>query len=99
MTKCETVNKVGSDQWKKSFTNYDHKHWSRLNDEPLDSEMGTISGDTSDLGKKGDIVFLGRSSDGKHYTLYGPITPEEYKKILHKNNQSLKNLDISRNLE
>jgi hypothetical protein len=73
--------KVGSDKWKGSFAKYDHKHWSRLDDEPLDTEMGKTSGDITKLGKKGDVVFLGRARDGKQYVLYGPITPKKYKEI------------------
>lgn len=85
------IYKVGSDRWQNSFTGYDHKHWSRLDAEPLDSSMGTTSGDISKIGKKGDIVFMGRARDGKHYVLYGPITPEKYKKIhskLYENNRN-----------
>ena len=60
--------------------NYDHIHWARINGKPLDSEMGTLSDHNleKDHPDTGRVVLLGRAKDGRHYTLFGPLTPDEY---------------------
>jgi hypothetical protein len=72
---------VGSNAWLASFTDrgYDHIHWSRVKAEPLDKDMGTLSGEVEH--PTGSVVLLGRYHTGYHHFLYGPITAEEYKRI------------------
>ena len=61
------------------YGSYDHIHWTRINDNPLDADMGTLSDD--DTSNDGLVALLGRARDGRHYTLFGPVTKEEYFRI------------------
>jgi hypothetical protein len=57
---------------------YDHIHWSRINANPIDINMGSLTDNPSK--DDGKIVLLGRGSDGFHHVLRGPMTVRQYKK-------------------
>lgn len=66
------------------YSGYDHIHWTIINAAPLDKEMGrsTLIGPNK-FWKDGQVYLVGRASDGKHYKLKGPLTPEEYLELKH----------------
>lgn len=58
---------------------YDHVHWTIVNDTPLDAAMGTTA-DYDSTQNNGKIFLVGRSADGFHHNLEGPLTKAEYRK-------------------
>ena len=65
---------------KKSYPGYDHVHWTIVNGEPLDDEMGTTNtgGHSNPHWIDGQIYLIGRDRTGYHRKLEGPLTKEEY---------------------
>jgi hypothetical protein len=76
------VKAIGRLEYKltKGLRGYDHIHFSINGTEPLDSEMGTCAGSPPDL--SGMVELFGRARDGRHYTLWGPVTADEYRKAV-----------------
>lgn len=68
---------------------YDHVHFAVYGRKPLDSRMGTIMG--GDAKEQGKVVLLGRARDGHHYTIWGPVTPEQYRRAIESTNSISEN--------
>ena len=66
------------------YKNYDHIHWSIVNDNPIDEYMGTTTNLNDSSKNKGKVHLLGRSRNGFHHVLYGPISKKEYWKVKDK---------------